>query len=117
MNYNEKKISAKALKAALGIVKELSEAAADVSAIYHTYQVMVEETGIPADTQMMEECAQIFQTVNRMILKEQADLTHRLQMKAAMKRSDECLKEFRQKMAARKAASVKEGTLFTQAAS
>lgn len=117
LNSNEKKISAKALKAALGIIKDLSEAAAEVSAIYHTYQVMVEETGIPADTQMMEECAQIFQTVNRMILKEQADLTHRLQMKAAMKRSDECLKEFRQKMTALKAGKVQENTLFTQAAS
>ena len=117
LNSNEKKISAKALKAALGIIKDLSEAAAEVSAIYHTYQVMVEETGIPADSQMMEECSQIFQTVNRMILKEQADLTHRLQMKAAMKRSDECLKEFRQKMTALKAGKVQENTLFTQAAS
>ena len=117
LNYSNKRYSAKALKSTISMIQDLTEASAEVSAIFHTYQVMVEETGIPVDPQVMEECAQIFQTVNRMLLKEQAELRHQLQMKAAMKRSDECLKEFRQKMTALKAGKVQENTLFTQAAS
>ena len=114
---NEKRYSAKALKQSLGLLKDLTEASAEVSAIFHTYQVMVEETGIPVDPQVMEECAQIFQTVSRMLLKEQAELRHQLQMQSSMKRSDECLKDFRKSMAARKAAGIQEGTLFSQQAS
>lgn len=118
MLYNEnKRFSAKALKTTISMIQDLTEASAEVSAIFHTYQVMVEETGMPVDPQIMEECAQIFQTVSRMLLREQADLKHQLQMQSSMKRSDECIKGFRQSMAARKAANVQEGSLFTQAAS
>lgn len=117
MLNSNKRYSAKALKQSLGLLKDLTEAAAEVSAIFHTYQVLIEETGLPADPQAIEECAQIFQTVNRMMLKEQAELRHQLQMQSSMKRSDECLKDFRKSMAARKAAGIQEGTLFSQQAS
>ena len=118
MRYNnEKRYSAKALKSTISMIQDLTEASAEVSAIFHTYQAMVEETGLPVDPQVMEECAQIFKTVSRMLLKEQAELRHQLQMQSSMKRSDECLKEFRQKMTALKAGKVQENTLFTQAVS
>lgn len=117
LNNPNKRYSAKALKQSLRLLKDLTEAAAEVSAIFHTYQVLIEETGLPADPQAIEECAQIFQTVNRMMLKEQAELTHLLQMQSSMKRSDECLKDFRKSMAARKTAGIQEGTLFSQQAS
>ena len=120
MRYNnEKRYSAKALKQSLGLLKDLTEAAAEVSAIFHTYQVLIEETGLPADPQAIEECAQIFQTVNRMMLKEQAELTHILQMQNSMKKSDAIVKDFRKKKAEAesRAAQAQEGTLFTQQAS
>ena len=120
MLYN-KRYSAKALKQSLGLLKDLTEAAAEVSAIFHTYQVLIEETGLPADPQAIEECAQIFQTVNRMMLKEQAELTHLLQMQSSMKKSDAIIKDFRKKKAEAEAAAAKakakEETLFSQQAS
>lgn len=114
LTYN-KKFSAKALKHSLGIIDELTAASAEVSAIFHTYQVFIEEAGLPADPQTIEECAQIFQTVNRMMLKEQAELKHLLQMQSSMKKSDAVIKDFRKKRAQAEAAKVKEGTLFTHA--
>lgn len=120
MRYNSnKRYSAKALKSTISMIQDLTEASAEVSAIFHTYQVMVEETGLPVDPQVMEECAQIFQTVNRMMLKEQAELTHLLQMQSSMKKSDAIIKDFRKKKAEAEAAAAKakEETLFSQQAS
>ena len=46
MSYtNSNNISAKALKGAIDCIDDLTMAAAEVSAIFHTYQVIVEETG------------------------------------------------------------------------
>lgn len=46
MSYNSNpNTSAKSLKDALSCIDNLTEAAAEVAAIFHTYQVLVEETG------------------------------------------------------------------------
>lgn len=87
--------SAKALKDALGCIDDLTMAAAEVAAIFHTYQVLVEETGVPADPQVIEECAQMFSSMNRMMLRQKADLQHAYMMKKAMAKSDKLLKEIR----------------------
>lgn len=95
MNYANSNTSAKSLKDALSCIDNLTEAAAEVAAIFHTYQVLVEETGIPADPQVIEECSQMFAVMNRMLLKDKADLQHAYMMKKAMAKSDKLLKEIR----------------------
>ena len=54
-----------------------------------------------------------------MMLKEQAELTHLLQMQSSMKKSDAIIKDFRKKKteAEARAAQAKEETLFSQQAS
>lgn len=91
--------SAKSLKKALECIENLTEAAAEVAAIFHTYQVIVEETGIPADPQVIEECSQMFATMNRMMLRQKADLQHVRMMKKSMAKSDRVLKNIKKKHA------------------
>lgn len=94
MLYNSNpNTSAKSLKDALSCIDNLTEAAAEVAAIFHTYQVLVEETGIPADPQVIEECSQMFAVMNRMLLKDKADLQHAYMMKKSMAKSEKILKE------------------------
>lgn len=93
MNYANSNTSAKSLKDALSCIDNLTEAAAEVAAIFHTYQVLVEETGIPADPQVIEECSQMFAVMNRMLLKDKADLQHAYMMKKSMAKSEKILKE------------------------
>lgn len=91
--------SAKALKNALSCIDNLTEAAAEVAAIFHTYQVLVEETGIPADPQVIEECSQMFATMNRMMLRQKADLQHLQMMKRSMAKSEKIVKDLRKNKA------------------
>ena len=91
--------SAKSLKKALECIENLTEAAAEVAAIFHTYQVIVEETGIPADPQVIEECSQMFTSMNRMLLHQKADLQHVRMMKKSMAKSDRVLKNIKKKHA------------------
>ena len=80
--------SVKALKNALSCIDNLTEAAAEAAAIFRTYQVLVEETGIPADSQVIEECSQMFATMNKMMLRQKADLQHVCMMKKSMAESE-----------------------------
>ena len=115
MLHNEKKVSAKALKLSLDCISELTEASAEISAIFHTYQTLVEETELPVDAQVLEECANMFQAMNLMLLKQQAEITHLKQMKASMKKSEKVIKDFKARKASRKPQPKQEATLFTQA--
>lgn len=100
MLYNSNpNTSAKALKNALECIENLTEAAAEVAAIFHTYQVIVEENDIPADPQVIEECSQMFATMNRMMLRQKADLQHVQMMKKSMAESDKLIKTMRKKKA------------------
>ena len=100
MSYNSNtNTSAKSLKKALECIENLTEAAAEVAAIFHTYQVIVEETGIPADPQVIEECSQMFATMNRMMLRQKADLQHVRMMKKSMAKGDRVLKNIKKKHA------------------
>lgn len=93
MHYtNEKKTSAKALKDAMGCIDDLTMAAAEVAAIFHTYQVLIEQTGLPADPQVIEECSQMFATMNRMMLRQKADLQHLHMMQKSMAKSEKILR-------------------------
>lgn len=93
MHYtNEKKTSAKALKDAMGCIDDLTMAAAEVAAIFHTYQVLIEQTGLPADPQAIEECSQMFATMNRMMLRQKADLQHLQMMQKSMAKSEKILR-------------------------
>ena len=96
---NSNNISAKALKGAIDCIDNLTMAAAEVSAIFHTYQVIVEETGMPADPQVIEECSQMFATMNRMMLRQKADLQHLQMMKRSMAKSEKIVKGMRKKKA------------------
>lgn len=101
MSYstNSTNTSAKALKDALGCIDDLTMAAAEVAAIFHTYQVLVEETGVPADPQVIEECAQMFSSMNRMMLRQKADLQHLQMMKRSMAKSEKIVKDLRKNKA------------------
>lgn len=100
MPYNSNQnTSAKALKDALGCIDDLTMAAAEVAAIFHTYQVLVEETGVPADPQVIEECAQMFSSMNRMMLRQKADLQHLQMMKRSMAKSEKIVKDLRKNKA------------------
>ena len=93
MRYsNSKKTSAKALKDAMGCIDDLTMAAAEVAAIFHTYQVLIEQTGLPADPQVIEECSQMFATMNRMMLRQKADLQHLHMMQKSMAKSEKILR-------------------------
>lgn len=94
---NENTASAKSLKHAMTCVDNLIEAAAEVAAVFHTYQMIVEDTNIPSDAQIIEECSQMFAVMNRMLLKDKANLQHAYMMKKAMAKSDKLMKEIRQK--------------------
>lgn len=97
MRYtNESKnISAKTLKHAIDCIDNLTEAAAEVAAVFHTYQMIVEETGIPADPQMIEECSQMFATMNKMMLRQKADLQHLRMMQKSMAQGEKILKDLK----------------------
>lgn len=96
MNYaNSKNTSAKALKNAITCIDNLTEAAAEVAAIFHTYQVAIEDNGIPADPQVVEECSQMFATMNRMLLRQKADLQHIQMMRSSMAKSDKLIRQSR----------------------
>ena len=100
MSYNSNSnTSAKSLKKALECIENLTEAAAQVAAIFHTYQIIVEENDIPADPQVIEECSQMFATMNRMMLRQKADLQHVKMMKKTMAKSDKVIKAMRKKKA------------------
>lgn len=99
MNYANSNTSAKSLKDALSCIDNLTEAAAEVAAIFHTYQVLVEETGVPADPQVIEECAQMFSSMNRMMLRQKADLQHLQMMKRSMAKSEKIVKDLRKNKA------------------
>lgn len=92
MNYANSNTSAKALKDALGCIDDLTMAAAEVAAIFHTYQVLIEQTGLPADPQVIEECSQMFATMNRMMLRQKADLQHLHMMQKSMAKSEKILR-------------------------
>lgn len=93
MRYsNSKNTSAKALKDALGCIDDLTMAAVEVAAIFHTYQVLIEQTGLPADPQVIEECSQMFATMNRMMLRQKADLQHLQMMQKSMAKSEKVLR-------------------------
>ena len=111
MLTNEKKISASALESALDCLDQLTNAAAQVAAIFHTYQVIVETTGLPVSSQSIEECSQMFSTMNLMMLREKADLQHKGMMQASMAKSDRLTKKLRQKKA-----ESQEPVLFQQTA-
>lgn len=92
MNYANSNTSAKALKDAMGCIDDLTMAAAEVAAIFHTYQVLIEQTGLPADPQAIEECSQMFATMNRMMLRQKADLQHLHMMQKSMAKSEKILR-------------------------
>lgn len=116
LNSNKNQnISDKSLKLSLECISELTEASAEISAIFHTYQTLVEETELPVDAQVLEECANMFQAMNLMLLKQQAEITHLKQMKASMKKSEKVIKDFKARKASRKPQPKQEATLFTQA--
>lgn len=92
MNYANSNTSAKALKDAMGCIDDLTMAAAEVAAIFHTYQVLIEQTGLPADPQVIEECSQMFATMNRMMLRQKADLQHLHMMQKSMAKSEKILR-------------------------
>lgn len=94
-NSNTNTASAKSLKYAIDCIDNLIEAAAEVAAVFHTYQVIVEDSDLPSDTQIIEECSQMFTVMNRMLLKDKANLQHAYMMKKAMAKSDKLLKEIR----------------------
>lgn len=100
MRYsNSTNTSAKALKGAIECIDDLTMAAAEVAAIFHTYQVLIEETGIPADPQVVEECSQMFSAMNRMMLRQKADLQHLQMMKRSMAKSEKIVKDLRKNKA------------------
>ena len=100
MSYtNSKKISTKMLKHALECIDNLTEAAAEVAAIFHTYQMIIEETGLPADPQVIEECSQMFSSMNRMMLHQKADLQHLGMLQKSMGKADKVLKDAKKRHA------------------
>ena len=99
LEYLENTASVKSLKHAIDCIDNLIEAAAEVAAVFHTYQVIVEDTDLPSDTQIIEECSQMFATMNRMMLRQKADLQHVKMMKKTMAKSDKVIKAMRKKKA------------------
>ena len=92
MHYtNSNNISAKSLKNALECIDNLTEAAAEVAAIFHTYQAVIENGGLPADPQVVEECSQMFVSMNRMLLRQKADLQHIGMMQKSMAKAEKII--------------------------
>lgn len=114
MRYNEKKVSAKSLQIAFNAIDNLTEAAAEVAAIFHAYQIITEETGLPIDAQSLEEISQMFATVNRMVCRQKADLNHLKMMQDSMSRADEVKTDLRSRK--RATDSQKDPVLFQHTA-
>lgn len=96
MLYNSQNISASTLKKALECLNQLTKATADAAAIYRTYQLAVQATGIPLDPQVLSECTQMFTTMNRMMLGQKANIEHVQMMNEVMAESDSVLREMNQ---------------------
>ena len=95
MSYTNSNISAKSLKHAIDCIDNLTEAAAEVAAVFHTYQMIVEDNDIPADPQMIEECSQMFAAMNKMMLRQKADLQHIRMMQKSMAQGEKVLKDLK----------------------
>lgn len=114
MLHNEKKVSAKALQIAFGAIDDLSEVFAEISAMFHAYQVIGEETTVPLNSQTLEELSQMFATASRMMCQQRADLNHLKMMQDSMSRADEVKSRIRSRKRAKDAH--KDPVLFQQTA-
>ena len=114
MRYtNEITVSTKALKAAKESLGNLIDETGEIVAGFKALQEVAGITGLPLDGQIMNECEQMFITINRLLYEQQSKLKHLQMMKIATEKASQAASRFH---TLRNARPAPEATLFNQTA-
>ena len=115
MTYtNEITVSTKALKAAKESLGDLIEGTGEIVTLFKMMQQIAEDTGIPLDAQLMNDCEQMFISINRLLYEQDSKLKHLQMMQIAAEKASRTVGELRRKLAG-KSGKKQEATLFNQA--
>lgn len=115
MRYtNEITVSTKALKAAKESLGNLINETGEIVTGFKALQEVAEITGLPLDGQIMNECEQMFITINRLLYEQQSKLKHLQMMQVASEKASRTVADLRSRHA-RKAGKAQESTLFNHA--
>ena len=114
MTYTNKPVSTKVLHAAKEILGELINGTAEVVGAFKGLQQVAEETGLPLDSQIMNDCEQMFVTINRLMYEQQSRLRHLQMMQVAAEKASRTVTEIKARHA-RKAGKAQESSLFNHA--
>ena len=114
MTYtNEITVSTKALKAAKNSLGTLIEESAEMVARFEALSQTAEELGLPLDSQILNECEQMFIAINRLMYEQQSKLKHLQMMQVAAETASKTVEQVRAQYARK--ADAQEATLFNKA--
>lgn len=114
MTYTNNPISTKTLIAAKESLGELINGTAECVGVFKALQQVAEETGMPLDGQLMNECEQMFISINRLLYEQQSKLRHLQMMQIAAEKASRGVQQIKARHT-RKPARNQETTLFNQA--
>ena len=113
MHSTNSTISTKGLHAAKQSLGELINGTAEIVGAFKALQQVAEETGLPLDSQIMNDCEQMFITINRLMYEQKSRLQHMQMMQVAAEKAGSAVSSMRREGHPLKQAS--ESTLFNQA--
>lgn len=95
MQYANETISTKVLHAAKQSLGELINGTAELFGAFKALQQVAEETGMPLDSQIMNDCEQMFITINRLMYEQKSRLQHMQMMQVAAEKAGSAVSSMR----------------------
>lgn len=102
------------LKVAKENLGDLIEGTAEIIGVFKALQQVAEDTGLPLDGQIMNDCEQMFISINRLLYEQDSKIKHLQMMQIAAEKASRTVGDLRRKHAG-KSGKKQEATLFNQA--
>ena len=111
MSYTNSTISTKMLKVAKENLGDLIEGTAEIIGVFKALQQVAEDTGLPLDGQIMNDCEQMFISINRLLYEQDSKIKHMQMMQIAAEKASLSVQYLR----CRQSGKAQEPSLFNQA--